>query len=290
MLVLAGLLMLAGGLPEQARWLVTLAAIVLLGVPHGALDGEIARPLLRPRWGRAWFGLFALPYLALVASVLLAWRAAPLATLAGFLAISVYHFGLEDAGPHPLAAAVRGGLPIAAATLFQPVATAHVFGAAALTALAQPPEWLMAASELWAVAAVVWAANCMLRRHWRLLAEPLVLTGLFAVMPPLTAFAIYFVAIHAPRHMARLVGDKRAPRLHSLRDAVWRSVPLTLATVAIGAALWPYFPGLPADRLLAVTLQLLAALTLPHMLLDGIATARQHDTISWPRKLAVAEP
>ena len=37
------------------------AAVILLGVPYGALDGEIARPYLLPRFGRAWFIAFALP-------------------------------------------------------------------------------------------------------------------------------------------------------------------------------------------------------------------------------------
>ena len=290
MAALTGLLSLTLWLPQPARWLAVLAAIVLLGVPHGALDGEIARPLLRPRWGRAWFVLFALPYLSLVAAVLIAWRLAPLATLAGFLAASVWHFGLEDAGPHPLAAAVRGGLPIAAPVLFQPLATAHVFGTVALAGLAQPPLWLAVAAQVWAVAALAWAAECVWRRRWQALGEPLLLVLLFAALPPLVAFACYFVGVHAPRHMAGLVGDRRAPRVRSFRAAIGRSLPLTAMTVAIGAALWPWFPGPPADRLLALTLQLLAALTLPHMLLDAFATARQRALVSSPRALVAAEP
>ncbi|WP_246686158.1 Brp/Blh family beta-carotene 15,15'-dioxygenase [Methylobacterium sp. WL8] len=86
-------------LPREASWLAALSVVIVLGVPHGALDGAIAAPLLRPRYGRAWFGVFAIPYLGLSALVLLAWQLAPLAALAGFLALSVLHFGEEDAGP-----------------------------------------------------------------------------------------------------------------------------------------------------------------------------------------------
>ena len=60
----------------------------------------------------------------------------------------------------------------------------------------------------------------------------------------------------------------RAPRV---RDAVaaWRlAIPTTLLTIAIGALTWPTHTGPTAERLLAVTLQLLAALILPHMVLD----------------------
>ncbi len=59
----------------------------------------------------------------------------------------------------------------------------------------------------------------------------------------------------------------------ALSEAVARSVPITVLTLAIGAALWPWFPGQPPERLLALTLQGLAALTLPHMLLDAVSAA-----------------
>ncbi len=53
----------------------------MLGVPHGGLDGEIARSLLRSRlgvrlggWFRwAWFPIFSPPYLALAVAVAVAW-------------------------------------------------------------------------------------------------------------------------------------------------------------------------------------------------------------------------
>ena len=109
--------------------LTVLAVIVLLGVPHGALDGEVARGVLRPHLGRAWFAVFAPPYLALSALVLLSWHAAPVVTLALFLAGSVWHFGSEDSGDGPLLEAlVRGGLPIALPTLVQPAATVALLG------------------------------------------------------------------------------------------------------------------------------------------------------------------
>ena len=271
--IVAGLLAATALLPHAAQWLAILAAIVLLGVPHGALDGEIARPLLRPQFGRAWFIVFALPYLSLVAAVLVAWRVAPLGTLAAFLAGSVLHFGVEDAGPKPLAAVVRGALPIAAPLLLHPAATAAVFATVAIVPLPGPPPWLLAAAWVWAGAGLVWLMRLLWRGQWRELREPLGLLALFTVLPPLTAFGIYFIAVHAPRHLASVVADPRVPRVRSVGDAVRRSLPLTAVTVLIGAALWRWFPGAPPERMLALTIQLLAALTLPHMLLHLIATA-----------------
>ncbi len=272
--LVAAALALTGTLPEGPAWLLALLAVILLGVPHGALDGEIARPLLRPRFGRAWFMVFAAPYLALSALVLLAWHVAPLPTLAAFLACSALHFGAEDEGPGAGAAAiaVRGGLPIAAPVLLQPEATARFLGVVAGTPMAQPPEWLLLASWGWLALAVAWGASLLLRRRGRALVEPGLLAALFAALPPLSAFAIYFVCLHAPRHVAALAAHPvRAPRVHDRRSAVLRSLPVTALTLLIGAALWPFYAGPAPERLLALTLQGLAALTLPHLLLDALA-------------------
>ncbi|TPG59193.1 hypothetical protein EAH89_06535 [Roseomonas nepalensis] len=260
-------------MPRPLAWTATLAVVLLLGIPHGALDGEVARPLLRPRFGRAWFLAFAVPYLSLSAAVLLAWRAAPEAVLAGFLAASVLHFGEEDAGPgRPLELLVRGGLSIALPVLLHPAATARVFEAAMLAPMPAIPPWLQAAALAWAVLAPFAVARMIAAGRWPVAVEGLLLGLAFAALPPLAGFALYFVGLHAPRHTASLAADpRRAPRVRSTGEALWRSLPVTALTLLIGAALWPFFPGAPPERLLALTLQGLAALTLPHLLLDGIA-------------------
>ena len=276
--LLAGVaLTLSATLPPGTQHVCALAAIVVLGVPHGALDGEAARTVLRPRFGRAWFPVFSLPYLGLSALVLLAWREAPGLTLAGFLSASVWHFGTEDAEDGDgLEVIVRGGLPIAMPTLAHPAATAAVFQTVAGAPLPQLPEWLWAAAMAWLALALAWAGYAALRRRGRLLAVPGVLAVLFAVLPPLTAFAIYFVGVHAPAHTAALIRNPvRAPRVRDGWDAALLALPVTALTLLIGAALWPFYGGPVPDRLLALTLQGLAALTLPHMLLDAGLARRE---------------
>lgn len=264
-------------LPWQLGWPCVLAAIIGLGVPHGALDGEIARAVLRPRFGRAWFAIFALPYLSLFGCVLVAWHMAPLWTLAGFLAASVLHFGSEDAtaGNH-LEILVRGGLPIALPLLLHPAATTFVFASMAATPISRPPDWLWAASLGWLALAIVWAGAMYVRGQPDALRTPGLLGCIFLVLPPLTAFAIYFVCVHAPAHTAALISNpRRAPRVRDARSALLLALPVTGLTVAIGAALWPFYTGALPERLLAVTIQVLAALTLPHMLLDALMMAHE---------------
>ncbi|MFD6320822.1 Brp/Blh family beta-carotene 15,15'-dioxygenase [Methylorubrum thiocyanatum] len=253
-----------------------LAFVIVLGVPHGALDGAVAAPMLRPRYGRIWFGVFALPYLGASALVLLAWQAAPLATLAGFLALSVLHFGEEDAGPgRPVEALVRGGLPIALPALLQPEETARIFAVVTRIPLGELPAWWVSAAWIWAAVVVIWLMTQRPRRA--LLIELALLSAAFWLLPPLTAFALYFVGLHAPRHMLALVHDTtRAPKVDTLGKAVLASLPVFALTLLLGALLWPlYVAGSQStpSTLLTLTLQMLSALTVPHVILDRIAGA-----------------
>lgn len=256
-------------LPREAGWAATLVLVIGLGVPHGALDGEVAKPFLRPRFGRAWFPVFAAPYLALTAAVLVAWRLAPEATLAGFLGLSVVHFGHEDAGPgRPVEALVRGGLPIALPALVRPDETARIFAVVTDTAMPVLPAWWTASAWIWLAVAAFWL--CRHRPAPGLLAELAGLCLAFLVLPPLSAFGLYFVCLHAPRHMRALAGDPaRAPAVDGMGRAVLLSLPVFGLTLLIGLLLWPTYPQAGViERLLALTLQLLAALTVPHLLLD----------------------
>lgn len=270
-------LAVSAALPQGLQHVCALLAIIMLGVPHGALDGEIARTILRPRLGWAWFPAFSLPYLSLFALVLLAWHLAPVPTLAAFLAASVWHFGFEDAASGAyLEVMTRGGLPIGVPMLAHPAATTAVFATVAGAALPQPPDWLWTASLAWLALALVWALCTALRGHWQALVVPCLLGGIFVVLPPLTAFAIYFVAVHAPAHTAALIrSPERAPRVRDDRSAILLALPITALTLLIGAGLWPFYSGPVPEHLLALTLQGLAALTLPHMLLDGWLTRRE---------------
>lgn len=257
-------------LPWQAGWVCAVVAIVVLGVPHGALDVEVGRNLFRHRFGWAWFPAFSLPYLVLVGLVLVAWRTVPEWTLAAFLLASVWQFGTEDTDGGGLSALAIGGIPVAVPVLMQPAATAQVLSATSGIALAAPPAWLLCASLAWLPIAAVWAARSIAAGRTRTLALPAVLWAGFAWLPPMTAFAMYFVAVHAPAHTAALIRHpSRAPRVRDEASA-WRlAAPTTALTILMGAALWIVSPGDPAARVVCATLQLLAALTLPHMLLDG---------------------
>lgn len=267
--LLAGpVLAASAALPPHEAMLAALSGIIVLGIPHGALDGEIGRTILRPRFGWCWFGVFAIPYLGLSAFVLLAWHIEPAMTLALFLAASVWHFGTEDgaSGGRGVGIAVFGGLPVAAPMLLHPTATISIFSGIAGVPLLEMSSWLWTASLAWLATTALWAVQ----QPVRVSARAGVMVALFAILPPLTAFAIYFVCFHAPFHTNALIADPhRATRVGDPRSAIRLAMPITALTILIGAALWPLYAGNMPEPLLALTIQGLAALTLPHMLLDA---------------------
>ena len=257
-------------LPATPQSLVALLAIIVLGIPHGALDGELARTRLKHRLGAAWFAVFAAPYLALSALVLVAWTLAPLTVLALFLAASVWHFGTDDTGSHdPLTVIGAGGMPIALAVLAHPAATAAIFGTVAQVTMTTPPVWLTASAWVWLVPAAVWSVRLARAGDRVAAARAGTIATAALLLPPLTSFAIYFVCVHAPAHVRSLIADRgQAPRITGSASAARLSLPVTGLTLLLGAALWRFSPGDATGRLLCLTIQGLSALTLPHMLFE----------------------
>jgi len=249
-----------------------LLTILLFGVPHGALDGEMARERLHARWGVAWFPLFGLPYLAAIALVIAAWQIWPYATLTAFLVLSLCHFGAETAETHRplLSAFVLGGAPLILPACLHPAQTATLLdGMIAPHALHVPPPWMTDLMPVWTVGALLWLARA---DRYVVVTVFLPVLLVFWLLPPLPAFMLYFIFIHAPAHIDGLTASDKWPRLTSQRDALKRAIPLSLLTAIIAFGLWPLYAGPPVSRLLQLTFQLLAALTLPHMVFDMLIT------------------
>ena len=83
--------LLLAPMTQQHEWLLASGLIVLLGVPHGALDPLYAQTLLQLNSRTAWFGVVAL-YLLLAALVVVVWWYLPFFFLIAFLTLSILHF------------------------------------------------------------------------------------------------------------------------------------------------------------------------------------------------------
>ena len=102
--------------------LVALAFVVVIGLPHGAFDGAIARHL---GYSRTIGGLikFITVYLGFAAAVVAFWIWQPGLALALFLLISAVHFGYSDATAtsgiaRVLQIAAHGGVAVFGVSLF----------------------------------------------------------------------------------------------------------------------------------------------------------------------------
>ena len=111
----------------------------------------------------------------------------------------------------PLGALARGGSPVALPVLLQPGAVAGVFGTTMLTPTDTLPARLTAGALAWAVLMTVALPAMLAAGRRRAVAEMLLLGAAFAALPPLAAFALYFVGLHAPPHMAALAADLVLP-------------------------------------------------------------------------------
>ena len=255
--------------------LAALAAVVLIGLPHGALDGAIAihlgftRKLLHFMW-------FLALYIAMAGLVVGAWLLAPTLCLFVFLVISMLHFGAGDArhGTGWLRSAeviAHGGLVIVGISQMHHDKVDVIFGyltGGDTTLLWQGMDVLTAIVGL---AIIVCLSQALWHRRWRGTAVELGgLAVLFAQAPPLVGFAMYFCCVHSARHVYGIVGSLR--RDISRMRMVNQAAAFTLASWAAGGlAIW-WFADManPEPVVLRVVFIGLAALTVPHMILvDG---------------------
>lgn len=292
LVALASLLPAAGllGAVSVPAQLATVALpIALLGVMHGALDPWVGDLVMRRRFGRASRTPFIAAYLAVMALVVVCWLVAPLPTLLGFLAISVLHFGEQDAcafggRKDALGVLVYGALPVFGPIVGHPAEVAVIFGwltgleAASLETLlarvAQP------VAAIWLVGAGMLLSRMLIERvadfGFRCFGMA-VLVAAMLLLPPLIAFAAYFCLLHSFGHLFDMAANGDGPWRHwSLAQWTRRLWPATLATLMLGLFGWYVLTGLevsqlPAREALArVVFCGLAALTVPHVLLHEL--------------------
>ena len=255
--------------------LAALAAIVLIGLPHGALDGAIAihlgftQKILH-------FTRFLALYIAMAGLVVGAWLLAPTACLLGFLIISMLHFGAGDArhGTGWLRSAeilAHGGLVIVGISQMHHDEVDGIFGYLTGRDTALLWQGIDVLTVIVGMAVVVCLAQALWHRRWRGTAVALgALSVLFALTPPLVGFAVYFCCVHSARHVYGIVNSLR--RDISRFSMLNQAVAFTVASwVAGGAAIWLFADmANPEPVVLRVVFIGLAALTVPHMILvDG---------------------
>lgn len=267
--MLAGSAVFALHPPVMAFQIAFLAGLVaVLGLPHGALDLEVARALWPLRTRRAVTG-FVVAYLGFVGAMLLFWFLAPGAALAAFLAYSAVHFSDDWRDEWPRAARLAAGVIVVGAPLLlrgdeAAVILAHLAPEGAAAMIVQ----VGGIAALIAIAVLIWQAARIVRNGWSRagLAEiAAVLLGAWA-LPPLIYFVLYFCLLHSLRHFGCT-----ARRLNlTWTDAMRIAAPITAVTLGGAALAWLLLLNRGAmleGATLSVVFVSLAVLTVPHMIL-----------------------
>lgn len=289
--------------PLWAQYLPLALSVVLVGLPHGALDHLVPSRLRgEPATARS-LAAVGLLYAVLGGAYAAGWFLVPAACFVGFILLTLAHWGQGDVhalvalagGDHlrtrpqrALAAVVRGGFPmlvplVAFPEQYRRVAEALVapfLGDASALAVAFAPRTRLAVGVGFALLVAAHLTLGYLRRgtgrgFQRDVGETLLLGVFFSTVPPILAVGTYFCLWHAARHVARLV-LLDPPAVDALsRDEVGPAIgrfarqaaPLTLASLGFLVALYLLVPQQPStvEGFVGLYLVLIAALTLPHV-------------------------
>lgn len=304
--VVAGIAVLVGEIPRSYQYAPLVVSVLLLGLPHGAVDHlVIARQRgesLTPRW----LALIGGIYLVAGATYAAVWFLLPVVAFAFFILLTWFHWGQGELYPlldvvgaeylkapsqQVLSVIVRGGAPMLVPLVAFPEQYRFVAGsliglfdpaaAAALDPLFGTGPRLGVAA-FYGSAVVAAAALGYYRTDavepWAVDAgEMVLLTAFFLVVPPILAIGVYFCFWHSLRHVVRTVLLHAESAKHiekrELRPAVAQfardAAPMTAGALVLLGGLYLLVPRTPAGsaELVGLYLVLIAVLTLPHVLI-----------------------
>ncbi len=301
-------------LPPVAQYVPLVASVLVLGLPHGAVDHlAVARSRGEAPDRRAIARVFVL-YGIVGGAYAAAWFLAPALAFALFIAVTWFHWGqgdlwamLELAGADHIRSlpqrvgtvVVRGGLPMLVPLLAFPewyrrvaVDLVGLFAPDAVAALAwafQPDSRLVLGGAYGTILVATLSLGYLRAEDtgpWRLdAAETVGLVAYFAVVPPVLAIGVYFCLWHSLRHVGRLllVDDDAAAALGQ-RDPAGAfarfardALPLTLASLALLAGLYWLVPNPPATipEWVGLYLVFIAVVTLPHVIVVTLMDAAE---------------
>ena len=249
----------------QTELIVLAALIVVLGIPHGALDTIFAHRLygIRTPWDWLRFGVV---YLLLAALIVGLWMFAPVAFMIGFLLISVAHFSGDLAeGTTLVSRILYAGAVIIFPTFLHAEEMTQLFaqlvGLSAGQTVVSGLTWLAWA---WCIGLVLAVLVCV-RRDWLTALEMTSVGVLTVLAPPLFSFTVFFCGMHSARHIIRTVIYSGRSSLLLLAAAAF--LPM-FGVVVASAVAWHLLKDTTLDaRVLQIVFVGLAALTVPHMIL-----------------------
>ncbi len=303
------------GLPPTAQYLPLALSVVILGLPHGAVD-HLVIPRARGECvtGRS-MAAVGLLYLVAGTAYAAVWFLTPVAAFAFFILLTLAHWGqgdvyalreltgvtyLESTAQRVGTLLVRGGLPMlipliafprqyeavagALIGLFDPASAAALEGALTLEVRAAVAIAFGGLIALTLARGFLRSADN--RRPWLIdTAETLGLVTYFSLVPPILAIGLYFPLWHSLRHILRTILLESTARealsggqlTAAFGKFAREAAPLTLGALVVLGGIWLAVPQTPATvpDVLGLYLVTIAVLTLPHVVVVSILDAEQ---------------
>jgi beta-carotene 15,15'-dioxygenase len=250
---------------EKLSLIILVAFIIILGVPHGSLDTLFAKELFNLGQLKKW-SKFILIYLIIAGIVVAFWWLLPTLFLIIFLLSSIIHFS-DDliAGTPKLSRILYGGIIIFLPALLHGNELTRLYG---YLITIEHAKWLVTACHFiafpWLIGLVIVIYQlCRANIISSLEIAALVMLAIFT--PPLLAFTVYFCAMHSARHLIRSIYFlEQTPK-----KTIFMSLLIpTLIVFAVGYMVWRNMTVTSIDAgLIKIIFVMLAALTVPHMML-----------------------
>lgn len=274
---------------SDIAWQVVIALIALaVGIPHGALDHLVTLP----KSSFKKMTVFIIIYVAIAVAAVLAILQWNVYGFIGVVVMSALHFGIGDTAfineldrsqgrPHAKRVAqffyalTAGSLPVV-------IPLTNSDSTSALSAVNKDlinwhGGWDQELTSLVTVLYVLTVMSLVATARWRDLVDINLLLVLSFFIPPLVAFAAYFGLWHAMRHTARLTlnltRSQESIRMNkpgkAFTQAVLPGIPALVGTFIVSFAIALLTPGKISDEYLWLSLVVVWALTVPHMMVTA---------------------
>jgi|AntRauTorcE11897_2_1112592.scaffolds.fasta_scaffold14542_2 Brp/Blh family beta-carotene 15,15'-monooxygenase len=283
LLFILGALFFPSTIDSAALWIVVLS-VVIIGIPHGAIDHIMAAELYHLNQTLKDHLLFYASYLLVMIVLGALWILLPELGMALFLVISIYHFGQADMEdfltqrePVNRIFYINRGLLIIGLIVFSDPLTTYPIMADAMrldtvffSELMPPANLsLMVIIGSYFLVAVPGIISGRIENTVTFFVDSLLLTLFLLVTGPLIGFAIYFALWHSAGHIneMREFFESRGKSL-SVSQFYKKATPFTLVSIVGMALLLLINVQLNLEnQFLSLMFILISVLTLPHMLI-----------------------
>lgn len=275
-------------------------SLVLLGLPHGAMDHLVPSKLSNIPKTRG-IATVSAAYLFIGGFYALTWVFYPVISAGFFVIMTWLHWGLGDLYTirrfyknntydykisAALSAVLRGAIPMLVPLIYYPkIYTAFLKSMESLFTSKTFNYTILTSTQVKTVVALLIIILSTLlitytyyktqKIPWYSILEILVLFIFFTSLPPIFAVGVYFCTWHSLRHLCRLsllpgdsrkaVSTKQVTRYMS--DMIKNTLPLTILSIAGLAASAFILNARNPQNLLALYLVFISILTLPHTLI-----------------------